>query len=165
MRENVNAILEAEDALKTARLKASFLATAFEQPIDLSEYDQSGLCLILGEIVDDMLSAEISLMNAHTPDGRKGTLTNEAQGVELFDLVTEQWGLTVTDSMRIGDAAQAAQAMGVTIDKFFEGVKAADLKRGTSGRDNVMARGFVPQENVERVRGLLDEVQALCLYM
>lgn len=158
-------------ALECARSKVEFVASAFEGPIELSGSEQSGLCFILEDVTSELRGVESILDDARSNElgsaqnGWKGTLTPDVRGVELFDLLGEQWGLTVTDSMRIGEAAEAARAMGVTIDDFFEGMRAADLKRGTSGRENVMAHGFVPQENVERVRGLLGEVQALCLDM
>lgn len=96
-----------------------------------------------------------------------GEIDESSEGVELHRLITQHWHMGTMDGLEINEFVAAAKTLGVSVDELFNGMDAANRERGVyeAHNESVMQSGFVPTENVARVRELLDEIQSLCLHL
>ena len=94
----------------------------------------------------------------------KEAMDENAQGVGLAQLIAQQWHVGVADGIPFSEGMRAAKLMGVSGESLYGAIDALNHERGLgTPSDSVIECGFIPQENVGRVRDLLDEIQSLCV--
>ena len=96
-----------------------------------------------------------------------GTITEDEgmEGNELAHVIIDHWHAGAGAMLYADEVAHACKTVGVSSDYVMAVVGAVNAMRGHDMDKDVLGHAFVPQENIEAVTALLDQVAALCVSM
>jgi len=94
-----------------------------------------------------------------------GTITEDEdmEGIELGRLLNKHWRCGAGSMLYFDELISACRATETSADDVMEFIDAVNSYRHHKYEDDVMDTSFVPQENIEAVTALLDQVAALCV--
>lgn len=93
----------------------------------------------------------------------RGTIEEDVQGEELSRIIIRKWGVGAGSMLFFDEAISACRAMKVSPDSVTDFIRAVNVYRGHDFASDVLNHAFVPEENVQAVCDLLDQIQNLCL--
>lgn len=95
----------------------------------------------------------------------RGTIEEDMRGEELSRIIVRQWGAGAGSMLYLDELANACRAMEISADSVMDFIGAVNDYRRHDLATDVLDHAFVPEENVQAVCDLLNEVQALCVEM
>ncbi len=92
-------------------------------------------------------------------------ITEGAKGEELARVLVDYWRIGAGSMLFVDDIVCACKALGMSpsLDDIMRFTEAVNEHRGHTFATDVLTHAFVPQENVETVHELLDQITSLCM--
>lgn len=88
--------------------------------------------------------------------------TEDMKGEELAQVITDHWGCGAGAWITLDEVIYAHETTGVPIATIEALTNAVNNYRGHSYDADILSHAFCPQERIEDVRDMLDQIAALC---
>lgn len=94
-----------------------------------------------------------------------GTITEDMEGEQLSEIIVDHWHMGAGSTVFASEVFLACKATGLPADTIMDVIGAINEHRGHDTATDVLSHAFVPKENEQAVRDLLDQIQGLCVSM
>lgn len=106
-------------------------------------------------------------MGSEAHDRKDTTMefTEDMAGEELALTIRRHWGTGASSVVLLEDVVRACDATGLDAESVAGVFTVLNDAMGHDPEADVLEHAFVPEENVQAVCDLLDQIQALCVSM
>ena len=95
--------------------------------------------------------------------GFAGTITEDMEGEQLSEIIVDHWHTGAGSTVFASEIGAACKDTGLSADAIMDVIGAINERRGHDFATDVLDHAFVPKENEQAVRDLLDQIQGLCV--
>lgn len=93
------------------------------------------------------------------------TITEDMEGELLAEVLVDHWHAGAGSTLFADEMIHAARAARVSTDRILDVIESVNDYRGHDLDADTLAHAFVPEENRQAVRDLLDQIVAMCVSM
>lgn len=97
-------------------------------------------------------------------DGKfAGAFTEDMEGEDLARFIVDYWHVGAGSTMFVDELFHACDKLNVSANTISDVISAVNDYRHHDISDDVLNHAFLPQENIQAARDLLDQLQGLCV--